>query len=148
MPPLVLLIGAFAFIVFFILVLLLGCLIGTLKMKARMISYGKEMRSDAVKRSRSVLLGQLGEQVAPFLPHFPCNPEDVRFIGKPIDFIAFCGMSCGEESESGFSDSGKIDEILFIEVKTGNASLSAREKEIKKAVDEGRIRYIEYRIGS
>lgn len=128
---------------FFIICILIGRFIGRLEMKAQLAVYKKEARLDAVKRSRSVLLGQLGEQLAPFLPDFPCNPEDARFIGKPVDFIAFPGMSDGEDGES-----GEIKEVLFIEVKTGKAVLSKREKEIKRAVSEGRVRYIEYRIGS
>ena len=76
------------------------------------------------------------EQVAPFLPDFPCNPADARFIGKPVDFIAFAGLS---EKDS-------VDEVLLIEVKTGRSELNAREKEIRRAVNEGRVRYIEYRF--
>ena len=94
-----------------------------------------KIRKDAVKRSRSVINGQMIEQVAPFLPDFPCNPSDARFIGKPVDFIAFKGLSDEE-----------IEEIQFIEVKTGQSTLSEREKQIKKAVKEGRVKYIEYRL--
>lgn len=93
-------------------------------------------RKDAVKRSRAVLGGQLAEQIAPFLPGFPCNPADARFIGKPVDFIAFPGMAEGR----------KVEEIILIEVKTGSSQLSAREKELKAAVENGNVRYIEYRI--
>ena len=96
------------------------------------------LRSDAIKRSRSVLGGQLAEQVAPFLPGFPCNPGDARFIGKPVDFIAFPGLT----------EDDKVHEVLLIEVKTGKSALSGREKEIKRAVAEGRVRYIEYRANS
>lgn len=95
-----------------------------------------QFRSDAVKRSRAVLGGQMAEQVAPFLPNFPCNPADARFIGKPIDFIAFPGLD----------EKGTVEEVQLIEVKTGNSALSNREKEIKRAVNEGRVRYIEYRF--
>lgn len=96
----------------------------------------RQVRKDALKRSRAVLGGQAGEQVAPFLPQFPCNPADARFVGKPIDFIAFPGAAAGEE----------ISEILLIEVKTGDAQLSARERQIKRAVEEGRVRYVEYHL--
>lgn len=96
----------------------------------------KSGRNDAIKRSRAVLSGQMIEQVAPYLPHFPCNPADARFIGKPIDFIAFPGAT----------DGSKIEEVLFIEVKTGQSALSAREKEIRDAVKNGRIKYVEYRL--
>ena len=93
------------------------------------------LRSDAIKRSRSVLGGQLAEQVAPFLPGFPCHPGDARFVGKPVDFIAFPGLT----------EDDKVHEVLLIEVKTGKSALSGREKEIRRAVAEGRVRYVEYR---
>lgn len=96
----------------------------------------KNIRKDAVKRSKAVIGGQVAEQIAPFLPDFPANPSDARFIGKPVDFIVF----------SGLSETEKIDEILFVEVKTGKSALSEREKEVKKAVEKGNVRYVEYRI--
>lgn len=91
-------------------------------------------RGDAVKRSRAVLGGQLAEQVAPWLPGFPCDPQDARFVGKPVDFVAFSGASRGE-----------VDEILFIEVKSGRAALSGVERALRDAVKEGRVRWVEYR---
>ena len=96
----------------------------------------KKLRKDAVKRSKAVISGQVTEQIAPFLPDFPANPSDARFIGKPVDFIVFSGLSENE----------KIDEILFVEVKTGKSLLSEREKEVKKAIEKGNVRYVEYRI--
>ena len=96
----------------------------------------KKLRKDAVKRSKAVINGQVAEQIAPFLPDFPANPSDARFIGKPVDFIVFSGLSENE----------KIDEILFVEVKTGKSLLSEREKEVKKAIEQRRVRYVEYRI--
>ena len=95
------------------------------------------LRSDAIRRSRSVIGGQLAEQVAPFLPGFPCNPGDARFIGKPVDFVAFPGLT----------EDNTVSEVLLIEVKTGKSNLSGREREIKRAVAEGRVRYVEYRVG-
>ena len=96
----------------------------------------KKERKDAINRSRAVLSGQMLEQVAPFLPDFPCNPADVRFVGKPIDFVAIPGAV----------DNKPISEVLFIEVKSGTSALSEREKEIKNAIQKGRVKYIEYRI--
>lgn len=96
----------------------------------------KNLRKDAVKRSKAVINGQVAEQIAPFLPDFPANPSDARFIGKPVDFIVFSGLSENE----------KIDEILFVEVKSGKSLLSEREKEVKKAIEQRKVRYVEYRI--
>ncbi|CAM4202680.1 Holliday junction resolvase-like protein [Treponema peruense] len=113
-----------------------GILIGSVVQKLRDSAGIKKARNDAVKRSRAVLGGQFGEQLAPFLPDFPCNPGDARFIGKPVDYIAFPGTAEGRS----------VEEILLIEVKSGTSALSAREKEIREAVKKGRVRYVEYRI--
>lgn len=92
-------------------------------------------RDDAVKRSRAVLTGQAAEQLAPYLPDFPCPVEDARFLGKPLDYVCFSGASEGE-----------IDEIVFVEVKTGESSLSKVEKSARQAIIDGRVRWVEYRI--
>lgn len=93
-------------------------------------------REDAVKRSRSVLGGQIAEQAAPFLQGFPCQAEDCRFLGKPVDYIVF----------SGLYNNDTVDEIVFVEVKSGSSALSKREKSLKDAVEQKRVRYVEYHI--
>ena len=108
-------------LIFLILIFFMGFLFAFLIVKTSVHSDRKKDRKDAINRSRAVLSGQMLEQVAPFLPDFPCNPADVRFVGKPIDFVAFPGAV----------DNKPISEILFIEVKSGNSVLSEREKEIK-----------------
>lgn len=120
-----------AFVVFCILIaLVVGILIG------RILNWssGKKIRTDAVKRSKAVINGQIMEQIMPYLPDFPCNPGDVRFIGKPVDYIGFIGATEKDE----------ISEILFIECKTGGSKLSARERQIKNAVDSKKVRYVVY----
>lgn len=120
------------FLIGVIFILILMLIVQRFKMNALL----KKERQDAVKRSRAVLGGQMVEQVAPYLPNFPCNPADARFIGKPVDFIAF----------SGLTENNSVDEVLLIEVKTGDSKLSGREKEIKNAVKNGRVRYVEYKF--
>ena len=124
------------FLCVFIITAVVFFLLGKLVQKVKDMNLIKKERSDAVKRSRAVIGGQFGEQIAPYLPEFPCNPGDARFIGKPVDFIAFKG-SAGEE---------EIEEILFIEVKSGSSTLTRREKQIKSAVENGRVRFVEYHI--
>ena len=123
-------------LIFLILIFFMGFLFAFLIVKTSVHSDRKKERKDAINRSRAVLSGQMLEQVAPFLRNFPCNPADVRFVGKPIDFVAFPGAV----------DNKPISEILFIEVKSGNSVLSEREKEIKNAVQKGKVRYVEYRV--
>ena len=119
-----------------VIIFILGIIFGKAFQKIKDKNELSKQREDAVKRSRAVLGGQFAEQLAPYFPDFPCNPGDVKFLGKPIDFIAFPGMAEGK----------KIDEIILIEVKSGESQLSEREKEIKEAVLKGKIRYIQYRI--
>ena len=75
-----------------------------------MKSQEKEMRADSVKRSKVVTLGKIAEHFAPYLPGWTYNPQDARFLGSPIDFIVFDGMS-----------EGVINGVVFVEIKTGNA---------------------------
>ena len=93
------------------------------------------IRQDAIMRSQSVILGKVTEQVIPFHQSFPYNPKDVRFIGSPIDLIVFDGASEGE-----------VERIIFLEVKSGNASLSSRQRRIRDAIDAGRIEWQELRL--
>ncbi len=119
-----------------VIIFILGIIFGKAFQKIKDKNEVSKQREDAVKRSRAVLGGQFAEQLAPYFPDFPCNPGDVKFLGKPIDFIAFPGMAEGK----------KIEEIILIEVKSGESQLSEREKEIKEAVLKGKIRYVQYRI--
>lgn len=120
----------------FMLCFYLGKKAGSAEAQKEQLKLIEEARADAVRRSRSVLNGQLVEQISPFLPNFPCNPADCRFVGKPIDFIAFAGL---EENDS-------VDEILFVEIKTNGSQLSQRERSLKEAVEKKKIRWVEFRV--
>jgi len=92
-------------------------------------------RKDAIMKSRAVLGGQFSENLAPFLPNFEYLPTECRFVGKPIDFIVFKGM-----------DEKNINEVVFVEVKSGKSKLSSSEKKLKDVIDKKKVRWIEYRI--
>jgi len=94
-----------------------------------------EHRKDAILRSRAVLGGHFSENLAPFLPNFPYLPNECTFIGKPIDFLVFKG-----------SDEKNINEVIFVEVKSGNSKLSQHEKKLKEAIENKNVRWEEYRI--
>ena len=98
----------------------------------------RKIREDAIKKSTSTILGKVGEHLSPLLifDQHKINPKDLRFIGTPIDFIAFRGLE-----EKNYDDL----EIIFIEVKTGNrARLTERERAIQKAVMNKSIRWITF----
>lgn len=132
---LLLIILAVTGIFFVIIAFFLGTKIGKLSASRHLTKEIKIAREDAIKRSRAVLNGQLSEQFAAFFPDFPADPTEIRFVGKPVDFIAFSGLS-----------SGSIDEILFVEVKTGGSALSKTERSLRDAVEKKNVRYTEYRI--
>lgn len=95
----------------------------------------EEIRKDAIKRSRAVLGGQFSEQLAPYLPDFPFSPTECRFIGKPVDFIVFKGM-----------DGKRVEEVVFVEVKSGKASLSSPERILRDVIKEGKVSWVDYRV--
>ena len=96
--------------------------------------YTKAIRSDAVQRSLAVTTGKVHEQLLPHLPGFTYNPKDVRFLGSPVDFVVFDGLS-----------NGRLERVVFLEVKTGDAVLSGRERQIREAVEAGRVEWREWR---
>lgn len=92
-------------------------------------------RKEAIAKSRAVLGGQFSENLAPYFPDFPYNPNECKFLGKPTDFIVFKGM-----------DEKEIDEIIFVEVKSGDSKLNSQEKNLKNTIEKKRVRFEEYRI--
>src|SRR3989338_8769997 len=122
------------FILFF-LVLFIGFLIGRYVARKQHEDEIPEIRETAIKQSRAVLGGQFSEQIAPYLPDFPFKPTEARFIGKPIDFIVFRGI-----------DDKKIDEVVFVEVKSGQGALNKVEKTLKEAVQNKKVEWHEYKV--
>ncbi len=128
------------FLLFLLLAVVFSFLVGYLYAKNRFFALLDELlrkeREDAIKRSRSVLVGNFSEQISPYLPGFPVSPSEVKFLGKPVDFIGFIGI-----------DEQDIKEVVFIEVKTGNSRLNKTERSLREAIESGRVRFVEYRVG-
>lgn len=81
------------------------------------------------KKSSEVRVGRIGENIAPFLDGWPYDSNDFRFLGNPIDGVQF-----------------NEDEIIFIEIKTGKAQLSTKQRWIKRLIKEGKISFATFRI--
>jgi predicted Holliday junction resolvase-like endonuclease len=97
--------------------------------------YTHAVRQDAIQRSLAVTTGKVYEQLLPYFPDFPFNPKDVRFLGSPVDFVVFEGLS-----------DGQVSRVVFVEIKTGTADLSSRERRVREAVRERRVEWRELRL--
>ena len=94
-----------------------------------------EIRRDAKKRSGAVQWGKTIEHFVPFMSDFPVPPEDCTFLGMPIDYVAF--KDTGSKTKCS---------VHFVEVKSGSAFLMGKQKNIKKAIEEGRVYWHEIAV--
>ena len=97
--------------------------------------YTTAIREDAVQRSQAVTVGKVHEQLTPYLPEFRFNPKDVRFLGTPVDLVVFDGLA-----------DGQVRRIVFVEVKTGGAGLSGRERQVRDVVAARAVEWAELRV--
>jgi len=95
----------------------------------------EDARKDALKRSRSVIRGQASEHLAPFVIK-NTNPKDYRFMGNPIDYICFNGLS---DVLDGQSDT--ITSVDFVDIKTGKSSLSKSQRRIRDAIKNNKVTF-------
>ena len=94
---------------------------------------------------RPIVKGQIGENIAPYMKEFIKNyhPGDVRFLGgEPVDYIVYKNYVLAKNKDE------KIEEIVFVEVKTGKAQLNSIERKIKEAIEKKRVRYDVIRLKS
>ena len=99
------------------------------------VRYTAEVRADAVQRSEAITAGKVHEQLLPYLPDFPYNPKDVRFLGSPTDLVVFDGLA-----------EGQVKRIVFLEVKTGSSGLTARERSVRDAIQAREVEWLEVRV--
>ena len=120
--------------------LVIGVAIGALAASAYFLlwrlRYTRRIRDDAVQRSQAVTAGKVHEQLIPYLPDFPYNPKDVRFLGSPVDLVVFDGLA-----------EGRLRRVVFVEVKTGAAGLTARERSVREVVHARSVEWAELRVG-
>jgi len=90
-----------------------------------------ETRKDAVKRSRSVIEGQVAEQLVPHFPEWKYGaPSDARFIASPLDYVVFSGLS-----------EDNVKEIIFVEIKTSKSQVTKRQRSVREAIKNGKVKY-------
>ena len=97
-----------------------------------------EARKDSIKRQRSILKGQATEHLAPYI-NTNHNPKDYKFIGDPIDYIIFDGMSQINNKDD------IINKVIFMDIKTGKSNLNRVQRAVRNAIIDGRVEFRIYR---
>lgn len=113
----------------------LGSMLGSARADQKWHMQMKKIRKDIADSSRSIIRGQVSEQMAPYLPGFPFDPASCKFLGSPVDFVVFHKL-----------DDPSQRAVVLVEVKTGSAGLNENEKLVKEAINAGRVYYYEYRF--
>lgn len=126
-----------------LLILSLSSTIGVVYFFSRKIKKLKEdfeiqrglIKIDAKKRSGAVQWGKTIEHFVPFTSEFPVPAEDCTFLGMPIDYVAFSDTRSKTKCS-----------VHFVEVKSGSSFLMGKQKNIKKAIEEGRVYWHEISV--
>ena len=113
----------------------IGIVIAWLYFLVWKLRYSAAIRENAVQRSLAVTAGKVHEQLVPYLPEFGFNPKDARFLGSPVDLVVFDGLSAGE-----------VRRVVFLEVKTGGALLTTRERQVRAVIEAREVAWAELRL--
>ncbi len=118
----------FAVVLLVALVILLGVIVFWLFSRLSVLQR-KLSDLEFSKSSQSVKYGKLTEQWIPFSDKFPFDSQKFRFLGSPIDGVAF--------------DENKV---VFVEFKTASSQLNETQKKIKQLVQDKKVDWFELRV--
>lgn len=96
----------------------------------------RKFRERVERATESINLGKMLEKVAPAIRGFKFNPRDCRPLFEPIDYLVFNGLT---------RNNGGIDSIFFIDIKTGSAGLNEHQRQIKRAIEYGKVMWDQYK---
>ena len=85
--------------------------------------------------AKAINLGFLLERLAPTLDGFTFNKNDCRSMFDPIDYVIFEGLS----------EKQKVDKIVFVDIKSGGAQLTKKQKKIKQVVEDKKVGFKTYK---
>jgi predicted Holliday junction resolvase-like endonuclease len=88
----------------------------------------------AAQGSVRVKIGQTVEQIVQGLPSFLYHKGDCRSLFKPIDYVIFEGLT----------KKVKVDQIHFVDIKTGNAGLDDHEEQIERVINKKHVEFVRY----
>ena len=109
-------------------------LLWSLWLNVRLWWTGRRKLRDAAGRLHGARVdrGLVAEQFAPFTKKFDelgWDPQEFKFLGRPVDGVQF-----------------QDDEVIIVEFKTGASQLTSRQRNIKKLIAEGKVRFEEIRF--
>ncbi len=94
----------------------------------------KEVPRVSEVKATAVNIGFILERIAPCMEDFCFEKNDCRSLFDPIDYVIFEGLT----------RSGKVNKIMFVDIKTGKASLSVKQREIRDLVEDKKVTWDTY----
>lgn len=91
----------------------------------------ERMTKGAKITAKAVNLGKIVEKIVPSFTTFTYTAGDCRALFEPIDYLVFSGLTMQR----------KVDALYFVDVKSGGASLSPNQRDIKRAVEDGAVKF-------
>ena len=79
--------------------------------------------------AKAVNIGFILERLAPAMKGFRFSRNDCRSLFDPIDYVIFEGLDA----------KGVVSRIIFADIKTGGSRLNSVQREIKSAVEHGKV---------
>lgn len=93
------------------------------------VEYVRRMKERSKKGAVAVNVGKVVEKIAPSLEGFPASPGDCRSLFEPIDYVVFRGLALR----------GVIEAVAFVDVKSGRAQTTPRQRDIRRVVESGKV---------
>jgi len=94
----------------------------------------KEISRGSKVKTTAVNLGFILERIAPCMKGFCFEKNDCRSLFDPIDYVIFEGLT----------QKTSVSKILFVDIKTGKAGLSGKQKEIRRLVQDKKVTWDTY----
>jgi predicted Holliday junction resolvase-like endonuclease len=103
-----------------------------IKARRKQLAADKKAKPAKITLSaKATNFGQIAEQILPAFKTFPYNRSECRILFKPIDYVVFTHLSAD----------GKVESIKFVDVKTGDARLDLRQRQIRDRIQQGKIKH-------
>lgn len=84
--------------------------------------------------TKAINVGFILERIILTMDSFKYNHNDCRPMFDPLDYLIFEGLS----------DKGYVENITFVDVKTGNARLTDGQKQIKQTILDKNVKFRTY----